>query len=100
MAKLTTATEAVNHWAPEAARIDHLLHNLDDLLPETAEGQTPIAEETRQDVEEALLQARLAMDTVLGAYSRVLFHERTVIQQYQPNLVSHRGNGQHPQRGW
>jgi hypothetical protein len=88
MVTLTTATEAVNHWAPEAARIDHMLHNFDDLLPETDEGQTPIAEETRQDVEDALMQARLGMDTVLGAYSRVLFHERTVIQRYQPHLVS------------
>jgi hypothetical protein len=86
MVTLTTATEAVNHWAPEAARIDHTLHNLDDLLPQTTEGQTPIAEETRQDVEDALMRARLGMDTVLGVYSWVLFHEQTVIQRYQPHL--------------
>jgi hypothetical protein len=103
MVKLITATEAVGHWAPEAALIDHMLPNLDDQLPETAEGQTPIEEETRQDVEYTLLQARLAMDTVHNACGRVLFHEQTAIQQYaiqqyQPNMVPHHSTGQHPHR--
>ena len=94
MTRLTTATEAVNHWAPESARIDHMLTHLDDLLPAMVDGGLPVSEETREDVEEALKQARLAMDTVLGAYSRVLFHERTAIGQYPA--------GQHSgqQRGW
>jgi len=84
MGKPTTATEAVNHGAPEATRIDHTLHHLDDLLPQTAEGQTPRAEDARQDVEEALMQIRSVMDMILSAYSRVLFRERTVIHQYRP----------------
>lgn len=92
--RLTTATEAVNHWAPEAARIDHMLTHLDDLLPVMADSEPPVSGETREDVEEALKQARLAMDTVLGAYSRVLFHERTAIAQYGAGAQ----NGQ--QRGW
>src|SRR5262245_39558725 len=92
--RLTTATEAVNHWAPEAARIDHMLTHLDDLLPVMVDGEPPVSVETREDVEEALKQARLAMDTVLGAYSRVLFHERTAIQQYSAG--PHHGQ----QRGW
>ncbi len=94
MTRLTTATEAVNHWAPEAARIDHMLTHLDELLPAMVDGEPPVSEETREDVEEALKQARLAMDTVLGAYSRVLFHERTAIQQYPA------GHPHGAQRGW
>jgi len=93
MDKPTTATEAVNHGAPEAARIDHMLHHLDDLLPETAEVKRR-PRRIRQHVEEALLQARSVMDMVLGAYGRVLFPEVSWIHQYQPTLVSHHGNGQ------
>jgi hypothetical protein len=96
--RLTTATEAVNHWAPEANRIDHMLTHLDELLPVMVDGEPPVSAETREDVEEALKQARLAMDTVLGAYSRVLFHERTAIQQQYPSgqVMAHNGH----QRGW
>lgn len=104
MSKLTTAEEAVNFWAPEGARIDRMLAELDNLLPQIVDGTSPITDDTREDVEEALTQARLAMDTILGAYARVLHHEKTLVQQYQPHggavqVVHRNGQGGYPPQG-
>jgi hypothetical protein len=73
---LTTTQQAVEFWAAEAAKVDRLITDLDNLLPATNGGEVPFTEQTREDVEEALAQARLAADTVLGAYTRVLHQER------------------------
>lgn len=95
MSKLTTAEEAVNFWASEGHRVDRILMSLSDLLPEIGE-KTPFTDETREDVQEALTQARLAMDTVLGAYSRVLHQEKSLVQQYQPHPTAHNGQRGYP----
>jgi hypothetical protein len=73
---ITTTEQAVAFWAAEAAKVDRLITDLDDLMPATHNGETPFTEQTREDVEGALFQARLAADTVLGAYTRVLHQER------------------------
>ena len=73
---ITTTEQAVAFWAAEAAKIDQLRADLDSVLPATHHGEVPFTDDTRGDVEEALEQARLAADTVLGAYTRVLHQER------------------------
>jgi hypothetical protein len=74
--QLTTTQQAVEFWAAEAAKFDRLITDLDDLMPATHGGGVPFTDQTREDVEEALIQGRLAADTVLGAYTRVLHQER------------------------
>ena len=77
--RLNTSTDAVNFWAARAAEFDALLGSLDnELLPASAKGgELPITDDTRDQVREAFEQARLAADTVLGAYSRMVWIERT-----------------------
>ena len=95
MPQITTTEQAVAFWAAEAAKVDQLLAGLDTLLPATHQGEVPFTDATRNDVEEALGQARLAADTVLGAYTRVLHQERAN-PQTQASPYS-----QHPQpRGY
>jgi hypothetical protein len=81
MPQITTTEQTVAFWAAEAAKFDQLLADLDNLLPTTHRGEVPFTEATRNDVEEALERARLAADTVLGSYTRVLHQERANPQQ-------------------
>lgn len=76
MPQITTTEQAVAFWAAEAAKFDQLLLGLDELLPTTHHDGVPFTDATRSDVEEALERARLAADTVLGSYTRVLHQER------------------------
>lgn len=94
MAPIITTEQAVEFWARKAAEFDTLLNDLDAMLPATVRlsmdgrGEVPFAEATREDVEEALGQARLAADTVLGSYTRVLHQERATPQanHYTPQV--------------
>lgn len=76
MQELATTQQAVEFWAAKAAHFDGLLTDLDKTLPAVHRGEVPFTADTREDVEAALQQARLAADTVLGAYTRVLHQER------------------------
>jgi hypothetical protein len=90
--QIVTTEQAVAFWAAKAAEFDQLLISLDSALPATiqaADGpDVPFTEDTREGVEDALSQARLAADTVLGAYTRVLHQERanpqTNVSPYGP----------------
>lgn len=75
-ASIVTTQQAVEFWAAEAAKFDRLVNNLPAYMPATHAGEVPFTEQTHEDVEAALIQARLAADTVLGAYTRVLHQER------------------------
>lgn len=77
MQPLTTTKQAVEFWARKSAEFDILLEGLDHVLPATKHGdEVPFTDDTKDDVVEALEQARLAADTVLGAYTRVLHQEQ------------------------
>jgi hypothetical protein len=98
---IVTTQQAVEFWARKAAEYDTLLNELDTTLPATVRdqmdgsGRVPFADATREAVEEALGEARLAADTVLGAYTRVLHQERATPQAngYNPQVYQqHRTN--------
>lgn len=78
----TTASDAMSFWADQSIEFDQLLSKLAELLPDIdTDGSVPLSDASLQQVEEAFANARLAADTILGAYTRHTFKEKAASQQ-------------------
>lgn len=78
----TTADAAVNFWAARAIQFDQLITDLADLLPDIdADGSVPLSDSSLQEIEQSLANARLAADTIVGAYTRHAHREKAAAQQ-------------------
>ncbi|GAA2822602.1 hypothetical protein [Saccharopolyspora taberi] len=84
MSTPASSSDAMSFWAQKSIELDTLARDLENLLPPiNADGEIPISDDTREEVEEAFARARLAADTILGAYTRRTFAERGAAQNHQ-----------------